>query len=122
MDGQLRRLAIGRRRDHDLLDQLSQEVKMTLDVVMFACTGAGHRRQCTDRRRKHRWIDRKGLGRTGPLLLLGSKRSFDLVTLTLKVIKHLVERFDLRLAVEDTIGDLSCDGFLLSRHVVELAL
>mgnify|MGYP006966069086 FL=1 len=122
MDGQLRRLAIGRRRDNDLLDQLSQEVKMTLHIVMFARTGAGHRRQRADRGREHRRIDRKGLGRTGPLLMLVSKRSFDLVTLTLKVIKHLVERFDLRLAVEDTIGDLSCDGLLLSRHVVELAL
>lgn len=42
--------------------------------------------------------------------------------LALQVIKQFVERFDLRLAIEDTISDLSSNGLLLSRHLAEVAL
>ncbi|RVP95801.1 hypothetical protein [Sinorhizobium meliloti] len=110
---QVRRLAVRGWRDDNLLNELPQEVEMSLDVVLFACAGARDCRQRGDGGGVHGWIDDEGLW--WPMALSGRscEIGFNLFTLFLEVIEHFVERFDLRLAIQDALGDLIGDDILL---------
>ncbi|KZS56956.1 hypothetical protein [Rhizobium anhuiense] len=110
---QVRRFAVRRWRDDNLVNQLPQEVEMSLDVIMLASAGARDCRQRGDGGGVHGWIDDEDFWR--PIALSGRscEMGFNLLTLFLEIVEHFVERFDLRLAIQDALGDLVCDDILL---------
>ncbi|MDO5894042.1 hypothetical protein [Agrobacterium sp. Azo12] len=114
VNSQIGRFTIRRGCDDHFLNQLPQEIEMSLDVILFACAGAHHCCQGFDGGGIHGWVRNKSLRLPTSLFGGSCQAGLKLLTLGLEVVEHLVECFDLRLTIHDALGDLTGDDLLLA--------